>query len=668
MATRMQQRRGTAAEWTTANPVLAAGEIGYETDTGKFKFGDGVNTWDSIQHFADATALIGAAPETLDTLGELAAAIGDDPAFYQDVADNQTNIATLQTTVSDVVTQVTALQNADSTIQSDISTLQTDLTDLNTQLNLADAQTLADAKSYTDDELGLQIGALEVADATLQDNINAANLLIAQNTSDIETNYTALDAAISANSVAITQESSDRAAAITVHSNETLNVHGIADTSVLATSDDVSSAQTAAETFATTAVTSHNDATTNVHGIADTSVLATDTDLSNAVSAHNADTTNVHGIADTAALATNTDVSDAQTAAQGFATTAVSNHNAETTNVHGIADTSLLVTTAGATLTGKLTLDGDPTQALHAVTKQYVDSAEAGLSTKPQVVAASTGNIAGTYDNGTDGVGATLNLGQLATLDIDGATSWSLLDGILLKDQTTPAENGRWVVEQIGNDTDTDWILRRCSLCDTADEIPGAYIFVVDGATNEQTGWVLHVENPATFTVGTDDIDAYQFAGAGSITAGTNISVNGKEVSLVADPTLTDATVTNLDATNITFADGTVQTKAGVPSLTTFSEKTASYTLDTIDHQDNVVEMNSTGGMTFTIPTDANLSWPIGASMDVIQTNTGQITITGDSGVTVNATPGLTTREQWSSATLMKRAANTWIVYGDLQA
>lgn len=661
MATRMQQRRGTAAEWTTANPVLAAGEIGYETDTGKFKFGDGVNTWDSIQHFADASALIGAAPETLDTLGELAAAIGDDPTFYQDVADNQTNIATLQA-------QVVTLGEGDVTLQANIDTVAANLTSLNTQLNAADAQVLADANSYTDDELGAAIGPLQVADGTLQDNINALETTVATNQAANDVIHTDLQASIDTNISAITQESSDRAAAITTHNAETLNVHGIPDTSVLATSSDVSSAQTAAETFATTAVTNHNDATTNIHGIADTSELSTATDLSNAVSAHNADTTNVHGIADTAALATNTDVSDAQTAAQGFATTAVSNHNAETTNVHGIADTSLLVTTAGATLTGKLTLDGDPTQALHAATKQYVDSAEAGLSTKPQVVAASTGNVAGTYDNGTDGVGATLNLGQLATLDIDGITSWSLLDGILLKDQTTPAENGRWVVDQIGNDTDTDWILRRCSLCDTVDEIPGAYIFVVDGATNEQTGWVLHVDNPATFVVGTDDIDAYQFAGAGSITAGTNISVNGKEVSLVADPTLADATVTNLDATNITFADGTVQTKAGVPSLTTFSEKTASYTLDTIDHQDNVVEMNSTSGMTFTIPTDANLSWPIGASMDVIQTNTGQITIAGDSGVTVNATPGLTTREQWSSATLMKRAANTWIVYGDLQA
>jgi len=38
-------RRGTAVQWSTANPVLAAGEPGEETDTGKVKFGDGTTSW-----------------------------------------------------------------------------------------------------------------------------------------------------------------------------------------------------------------------------------------------------------------------------------------------------------------------------------------------------------------------------------------------------------------------------------------------------------------------------------------------------------------------------------------------------------------------------------------------------------------------------------------------
>ena len=320
---------------------------------------------------------------------------------------------------------------------------------------------------------------------------------------------------------------------------------------------------------------------------------------------------------------------------------------------------------SGGTMTGKITLDADPTQALHAATKQYVDSAEAGLSTKPQVLAATTGNLSATYDNGTAGEGATLNLGQLATLNIDGVTSWELLDGVLVKDQTNAAENGRYVVDQIGNDTDTDWILRRCSLCDTADEIPGAYIFVIDGTANEQTGWVLHVDDPSTFTVGTDDIDVYQFAGAGAVTAGTNIEVSGTQVSVVSNPTFANVVTAS---SGVEFSDGTVQTSAGVPSLTSFTEKTASYTLDTLDHQDNVVEMNSASATTFTIPTDAALAWPVGASMDIFQMGSGQVTVAGDTGVTVLFTPGNKLRTQYSSCTIMKRGANSWVLYGDLTA
>ena len=43
----MQFRRGTASEWTIANPILAEGEMGIETDTSLFKIGNGVDDWDT---------------------------------------------------------------------------------------------------------------------------------------------------------------------------------------------------------------------------------------------------------------------------------------------------------------------------------------------------------------------------------------------------------------------------------------------------------------------------------------------------------------------------------------------------------------------------------------------------------------------------------------------
>ena len=50
MTSRLQQRRDTAANWTSNNPTLAAGEIGFETDTGKFKIGTGSTAWASLAY------------------------------------------------------------------------------------------------------------------------------------------------------------------------------------------------------------------------------------------------------------------------------------------------------------------------------------------------------------------------------------------------------------------------------------------------------------------------------------------------------------------------------------------------------------------------------------------------------------------------------------------
>jgi hypothetical protein len=236
--------------------------------------------------------------------------------------------------------------------------------------------------------------------------------------------------------------------------------------------------------------------------------------------------------------------------------------------------------------------------------------------------------------------------------------------GVLVKNQTNAAHNGRYNLTTQG-DAGTKWVLTRCTLCDQASEIPGAYVFVTDGTLNGQTGWVQHVDDPATFVIGTDDIDVFQFAGAGTITAGTNISVSGNQVSVVNAPTFSG--VVTASANGVAFSDGT-QTKIGVPSITTISQKTASYTLSSLTERDIIVEISNGSATTLTIPTNANVAYPVGTTIDIIQTGAGQITIAGQGGVTVNATPGLKLRTQWSSATLLKRATDTWLVFGDLTA
>jgi len=54
MASIIQIRRDTASNWTTANPILALGEMGAETDTSKIKIGDGTTAWASVPYLIDA--------------------------------------------------------------------------------------------------------------------------------------------------------------------------------------------------------------------------------------------------------------------------------------------------------------------------------------------------------------------------------------------------------------------------------------------------------------------------------------------------------------------------------------------------------------------------------------------------------------------------------------
>ena len=78
VVTQIQVRRGTAAQWTSANPTLASGEWGYETDTGKTKIGNGSTAWSSLSYFGGSgtvtsvTAGTGLTGGTITTTGTVA--------------------------------------------------------------------------------------------------------------------------------------------------------------------------------------------------------------------------------------------------------------------------------------------------------------------------------------------------------------------------------------------------------------------------------------------------------------------------------------------------------------------------------------------------------------------------------------------------------------------
>ena len=95
------------------------------------------------------------------------------------------------------------------------------------------------------------------------------------------------------------------------------------------------------------------------------------------------------------------------------------------------------------------------------------------------------------------------------------------------------------------------------------------------------------------------------------------------------------------------------------------NNQTGSYTL-VLSDVGKIVEMNVASGNTLTVPPNSSVTFPIGSTITILQTNSGQTTLTPGAGVTINGTPGLKLRAQWSSATLIKRATDTWVAVGDL--
>ena len=80
--TTFQLRRGKAASWSKNNPILALAEPGYETDTGKIKYGDGITPWNDLKYFGTNEAMIASGVYAVSNYSELPD-IGDSKIIYK---------------------------------------------------------------------------------------------------------------------------------------------------------------------------------------------------------------------------------------------------------------------------------------------------------------------------------------------------------------------------------------------------------------------------------------------------------------------------------------------------------------------------------------------------------------------------------------------------------
>jgi hypothetical protein len=739
MATRMQQRKGTAAQWTGANPVLNAGEIGWESDTNKFKIGDGTNHWADLDYFADINSTAnpafgssitfeGATANDFETTLQITDPTADRTITFPDATGTvalAANVAALSgAAFTGPVTGTSLSLSGDLVVQGTTTTIDSSTILLKNSLVFEGAT----ADSY---ETTIQItDPTEDRTITLQ---NATGVIPLRDTTDTFTNKSI---SLTTNTITGTKAEFNTAMSdadfATLAGTETLTnktltsptVSGLtlSDGSFVvegATADDFELTISAGNPTADRTVT-FQDASGTVALTTDFTGYVTETGTqtlsnksislgSNTVTSTLSQLNTAVSDADLASLAgaetltnktltspkINEDVIMSATATELNVLDGITSSTAELNILDGVTadyaelnilDGATLSTTelnyvdgvtsaiqtqldaklpkSGGTMTGaiemgtsKITGLGTPTDAADAATKSYVDEIAQGLNIHASSYAATTANLNATYSNGTSGVGATLtNAGTQAAFATDGTTP-SINSRILVKNQTTNAQNGIYTLTTVG-DGSSNWVLTRAIDFDSAVEIAGGdFTFVDNGTTLANTGWV-HVDELTT--VGTDAVVWDQFSGAGTFVAGTGLTLTGNSFSINTGTTADLSTTQTLTNKTLTSA----KINLGINAQTG-----TSYTFVVADDGKFVTASNA-NPITVTIPPISSEAYPIGAQLNIVQKGAGQVTFAQGAGVTIRST-GTTAsapklRVQYSSATAVHEGSDIWYVVGDI--
>jgi len=495
----MQQRRGTAAQWTSANPVLNAGEMGWESDTNKFKIGDGTNHWANLDYFADINSTVNPA-------------FGTSIIFEGATADSyETTLQVTDPTADRTIT----LPDSSGTIAltSDIAELSQDAIDAALTAGTGITKTYNDAANTLTLAVDTTVIATKAELAEVaQDSINDA--LVAGTGITKSYNDGANTLTLSVDTTAI------QARVANVSDTEIGYLDGV--TSAIQTQLDAKSTASKTETLSNKSIS-----------LTSNTLTGTTAEFNTALSDSNFVTTGDTGTVTRTMIADGT-IADADiNASAAIAQSKISNLT---------TDLAAKLALAGGTMTGaiamgtnKITGLGSPTADADAATKAYVDAATAGLNVHAAVQAATTANItlASALENGDTLDGVTLATGNR----------------VLVKNQTDKTENGVYVVKASGApDRATDY--------DSTPEVDaGDFIFVEAGTVNGKTGWV---QTNVITTIGSDNIEFTQFSGAGTYSAGTGLTLTGTTFSINTGTTVDLSTAQTLSNKSIALGSNTV--------------------------------------------------------------------------------------------------------------
>ena len=132
----------------------------------------------------------------------------------------------------------------------------------------------------------------------------------------------------------------------------------------------------------------------------------------------------------------------------------------------------------------------------------------------------------------------------------------------------------------------------------------------------------------------------------------------------LTSPTLTTPTIASF--TNATHTHTSDASTGGAIGVAVNAQTGTTYTTVLLDNN-KVVTLDNASAIALTVPLNSSVAYPTGAQIHLYNKGAGQVTVAGDTGVTVNSSNGLKLRAQYSVATLIKLDTNTWVLIGDTQ-